>query len=136
MYKRQALKRWYQAGVELRIYSSGSIGAQKLFFGNTIAGNLLELFSGHYDTTIGGKKEAASYRAILQDLGDDPGQWLFISDIPAELDAAREAGFQVALSQRPGNADVTDPSRYPCLTSFDQIEVPDQTHGETRRSPA
>ena len=131
-----ALKRWHQAGVELRIYSSGSIGAQKLFFGNTIAGNLLELFSGHYDTTIGGKKEAASYRAILQDLGDVPGQWLFISDIPAELDAAREAGFQVALSQRPGNAEVTDPSRYPCLTSFEQVEVPDQTHGETRRSPA
>ena len=80
-----ALSRWQQAGLGLRIYSSGSIGAQKLFFGHTEKGNLLDRFSGHYDTTIGGKKESDSYRAIIEDIGDAPGDWLFISDIPAHL---------------------------------------------------
>jgi enolase-phosphatase E1 len=128
-----ALKHWHASGIELRIYSSGSVGAQKLFFGHTVAGNLLELFSGHYDTTIGGKKESSSYHAIAEDLSDDAGQWLFISDIPAELDAAAAAGFQIALSQRPGNAEVPDADRFPSLTSFDQVQVPGQTHGENRR---
>ena len=125
-----ALKSWQASGIQLRIYSSGSVGAQKLFFGHTIAGNLLDLFSGHYDTTIGGKKEADSYRAIQQDLGDEADQWLFISDVPAELDAAASAGFQIALSQRPGNAEVPDADRFPSLTSFDQVQLLDQTHGE------
>src|SRR5215203_4815212 len=58
------LAAWNAAGKDVRIYSSGSITAQQLFFGHTIAGNLLPLLRGHYDTTTGPKKEAESYRKI------------------------------------------------------------------------
>ncbi|MDA1178142.1 MAG: acireductone synthase [Planctomycetota bacterium] len=59
-----ALQRWQRNGLDVRVYSSGSVLAQHLFFGHTIAGDLLPYFKGHYDTTIGGKKEPASYRRI------------------------------------------------------------------------
>ncbi|HZL90702.1 MAG TPA: acireductone synthase [Pirellulaceae bacterium] len=101
-----ALRDWHARGIDIRIYSSGSIQAQKLFFGHTIAGNLLPLLSGHYDTTTGPKKEAESYRTIAADFGLAPSDILFLSDVPAELDAARTAGMQTALVLRPGNAAV------------------------------
>ncbi|MDP1560735.1 MAG: acireductone synthase [Pirellulaceae bacterium] len=108
-----ALKSWWAKGIDMRIYSSGSIAAQKLFFGHTDAGNLLALFSGHYDTTIGGKKVAASYQSIVADWGRQPNEILFISDVVEELQAAAAAGLQVLLSIRPGNAPQS--SDFPCL---------------------
>ena len=99
-----ALAAWNAAGKDVRIYSSGSVQAQKLFFGHTIAGNLLGHFRGHYDTTTGPKKEPASYGKIAADMGVTPGDVLFLSDIVAELDAARDAGMQTRLVIRPGNA--------------------------------
>jgi enolase-phosphatase E1 len=99
-----ALRRWRAAGLDVRIYSSGSIAAQKLFFGHTTAGDLLPLLLGHYDTTIGAKREAQSYHRIAADMGLPAGEILFASDVTAELDAARQAGLQTALVLRPGNA--------------------------------
>lgn len=99
-----ALVRWNAAGKDVRIYSSGSIQAQKLFFGHTSVGNLLPHFRGHYDTTIGSKREALSYSRISEAIGIAPNEILFVSDIVAELDAARTAGFQTRLAMRPGNA--------------------------------
>src|SRR5262249_52930599 len=99
-----ALTAWNAAGKDVRIYSSGSVQAQKLFFGHTIAGNLLPQFRGHYDTTTGPKKEADSYRRIAADFKLPPSDILFLSDIVAELDAARAAGLKTALCIRPGNA--------------------------------
>ena len=120
-----ALVGWNAAGKDVRIYSSGSVQAQKLFFGHTIAGNLLDQFRGHYDTTTGPKKEADSYRKIAADFGLPPGDVLFLSDIVAELDAARSAGLQAALVVRPGNAlgqASTGPSHAE-ITSFAQVEL-------------
>jgi enolase-phosphatase E1 len=99
-----ALAGWSAAGKDVRIYSSGSVQAQKLFFGHTIAGNLLPHFRGHYDTTTGPKKEAESYRRIAADFGLAPGEIQFASDVVAELDAARAAGLATVLVVRPGNA--------------------------------
>ena len=98
-----ALRAWNDASSDVRIYSSGSVQAQKLFFGHTIAGNLLPLLRGHYDTTTGPKREPASYVAIAEQFGLPPGDILFLSDVVAELDAARAAGLQTALVIRPGN---------------------------------
>jgi enolase-phosphatase E1 len=98
-----ALVGWNSAGKDVRIYSSGSVQAQKLFFGHTIAGNLLPQFRGHYDTTMGPKKEAESYRKIAADFKLPPDEILFLSDVVAELDAARGAGMQTALVVRPNN---------------------------------
>lgn len=99
-----ALTAWNAAGKDVRIYSSGSVQAQKLFFKYSIAGNLLPNFRGHYDTTTGPKREAESYRKIASDFGLQPQDILFLSDVVAELDAALAAGMQTALVVRPGNA--------------------------------
>lgn len=116
-----AMRMWKSAGAEIRIYSSGSVSAQKLYFAHSDAGDLLPLLSGHYDTKIGGKKESQSYVAIAKDIGCLPREILFVSDIPAELTAAREAGFEVALAVRPGNAPASDHD-FPEISKLTQIE--------------
>jgi len=120
-----ALAAWNAAGEDVRIYSSGSVQAQKLFFGHTIAGNLLTSFRGHYDTTIGGKKEAASYQKIAGEFELPASEILFLSDVVAELDAARAAGMQTGLCLRPGNAPVQQDNLqpHPVIENFAQVEL-------------
>lgn len=88
------LQAWKAAGYVLYVYSSGSVYAQKLLFGHTEYGNLTPLFSGYFDTHVGGKREADSYRRIAAEIGLPGEEILFLSDIKEELDAAREAGFE------------------------------------------
>lgn len=90
----QALQAWHQQGLRLYVYSSGSVEAQQLIFGHTDYGDLTPLFSGYFDTRVGGKREPASYRTIVQQMGVQPDEVLFLSDIGEELDAARAAGLQ------------------------------------------
>jgi enolase-phosphatase E1 len=116
-----ALRRWREQGIDVRIYSSGSVHAQKLFFGHTIAGDLLPLVNGHYDTITGGKKEAESYRRIAAEFRLPPGDILFVSDVVAELDAARAAGLQTALALRPGNATIAPEHGHRTIESFGEI---------------
>lgn len=118
-----AIESWKSLGKDVRIYSSGSVQAQLLFFGHTIHGDLLSHFSAHYDTKIGSKKEMKSYVHIANKVGVDCEKILFISDIVAELDAAAAAGFQVLLSVRPGNAKVTDPHKYNAIESFADVSI-------------
>ncbi len=117
-----AIEKWYKAGIEIRIFSSGSVAAQKLFFAHTIKGNLLNFFSGHYDTTTGSKKEADSYRQIAQEFKCKTSDILFISDIVEELDAAREAGMETALSVRPENKPQPE-TDHPKVSSFDEVKL-------------
>ena len=95
-----ALRGWHQAGLPLYVYSSGSVPAQRLFFGHSDAGDLTPLFSGWFDTEVGGKREADSYRRIADAIGVPPGEILFLSDVVEELDAAREAGLATVLVDR------------------------------------
>jgi enolase-phosphatase E1 len=118
-----ALEAWTKAGKEVRIYSSGSIAAQRLFFAHTEAGDLLKFLRGHYDTTIGGKKSAASYRAITTDLKCAADEILFVSDVVAELDAAREIGMVTALSIRPGNIVASPVHGHAEIKSFLEIAI-------------
>jgi enolase-phosphatase E1 len=118
-----ALRAWKTRGIDLRIYSSGSIQAQKLFFGHTIAGDLLPLLTGHYDTTTGSKKEAESYRKIAANMGLAPRDILFLSDVVAELDAARAAGLATALVIRPGNAAAPPGHGHNVAASFAEIDA-------------
>jgi enolase-phosphatase E1 len=94
------LRRWHQSGHRLAVYSSGSVPAQKLLFSHTDAGDLAALFDGFFDTEVGGKRDAGSYRAIAEALGALPRDVLFLSDVVAELDAAREAGMRTVLLDR------------------------------------
>jgi len=95
-------ERWISKDMKLYIYSSGSVEAQQLLFRYSEAGDLTRYLSGYFDTTTGPKREAASYRTIAQNISNEPGEILFLSDIVAELDAAREAGFQTCLLLREG----------------------------------
>lgn len=94
------LKGWHAAGLPLYVYSSGSVAAQKQFFGFSDAGDLTALVSGWFDTEIGGKREAGSYRRIVASIGVPSAAVLFLSDVVEELDAAREAGLQTRLLDR------------------------------------
>ena len=96
----QKLREWQAAGHPLYVYSSGSVPAQKLFFGFSEQGDLTSLLSGYFDTEIGGKREAASYRRIAEAIGRAPGEIVFLSDVVEELDAAREAGLATVLVDR------------------------------------
>jgi len=122
-----ALRRWHGNGHRLAVYSSGSVPAQKLLFSHTDAGDLSGLFSGWFDTTVGGKREAASYARIAGELGVEPGAILFLSDVVAELDAAREAGLRTTLVDRA--SDYPEPRTgaaaggHPRVTGFDEVAV-------------
>lgn len=98
----EALRRWHAEGYRLYIYSSGSIQAQKLLFGYSVAGDLTPLFQGYFDTTSGPKREVASYQAITQAIGLAADEILFLSDIVQELDAAQAAGLQTCGLVRAG----------------------------------
>lgn len=117
-----AFEQWRRAGVELRIYSSGSVHAQRLFFAYTEAGDLTSYLSGYHDTTSGPKRASESYRTISQETRYAASQILFVSDVPEELDAAREAGYQTALAVRPGNRSVAE-AAHPSISSLAEIEL-------------
>ena len=89
-----ALKRWKEKGIQLGVFSSGSIAAQKLIFGYSVAGDLTSYFSAYFDTSTGGKREAATYQLIAEKLGILASEILFLSDITEELQAAASAGLQ------------------------------------------
>jgi len=99
-----ALRAWHAAGHRLYIFSSGSVAAQRAWFGSSPEGSLLPLFEGHFDTENAGPKRVAdAYRVIAERIGEhDAGQLVFLSDLVEELDAAREAGWWTIGVRRPG----------------------------------
>ena len=117
----EALKQWHTNGIKLYVYSSGSVHAQKLLFGHSDAGDLTPLFSGYFDTHIGAKVDAASYRAIAEAIKLPPSQVLFLSDIAAELDAAALAGMQTYWLIRDG-ANPANPN-HRIAREFSNIDV-------------
>lgn len=100
----EMFKRWHAAGRQVAIYSSGSVLAQKLLFRHSVDGDLTPLLCGHYDTSIGLKRDAASYIAIARAWGCAAHDIIFATDQPAEAEAARAAGMASVVVMRPGNA--------------------------------
>jgi enolase-phosphatase E1 len=116
-----ALERWRARGLSINIFSSGSVLAQQLLFAHTEAGDLTKFIDNYFDTNIGKKGEAASYRRIAEALSLNTNEVLFISDVVAELDAATEAGMSTLLSIRPGNPPQNNADRYRAIHTFDEI---------------
>jgi len=117
-----ALKNWHASGIKVYIYSSGSREAQRLLFGNTMFGDLRKFLCGYFDTTTGNKRETKSYFEISQSLGvDSPSQILFITDVYQEAIAAKNAGFDVIISIRPGNAPLPENHGFRTIKSFSEI---------------
>lgn len=117
----ECLRQWHAAGLKLYVYSSGSVAAQKLIFGHSNAGDLTPLFSGYFDTRIGAKREVAAYQAILAEIGLPGAAVLFLSDIGAELDAARDAGLHTCQLLREEKAERA--SAHPAATDFHQVRL-------------
>lgn len=122
-----ALRAWSRAGARLYVYSSGSVPAQRAWFGHTPAGDLTALFSGYFDTeNAGPKRMPDSYRAIAAAIGTPAERTLFLSDLVDELDAARAAGWQTIGVCRPGEPnEERGVGTHPRVTSFDQISLTD-----------
>lgn len=116
-----AFRKWKADGLELSIYSSGSVLAQKLFFGHTTQGDLRPLLSHYFDTQTGKKQERESYSRIAKELGLDPASILFISDVAAELEAAAAAGMLVLASIREGNKPLDSSYSGASVSSFSEI---------------
>lgn len=114
-----ALERWSNSGIATAIYSSGSVLAQRMLFGYSTAGDLTSYIDAYFDTAVGAKRDPDSYKNIAEALDVRPQEILFVSDMPEELHAAQEAGLQVVLSVRPGNAPVVGEFRR--IESFDQL---------------
>lgn len=116
-----AFERWRARGLSINIFSSGSVLAQKLLFAHTEAGDLTEFIDKYFDTNVGKKGEAESYRRIAEEMDVSPEQILFISDVIEELDAASEAGMKTLLSVRPGNAPQNNVKRYSEVFDFNKL---------------
>ncbi|KAF6009820.1 hypothetical protein HII13_000605 [Brettanomyces bruxellensis] len=138
----EAIKHWsVTLSGGLYIYSSGSIEAQKLLLSHVKisksghplnVANLNGLLSGYFDTTNAGSKiQIASYRRILQKIGyglETESQLkyssvLFLSDNPAEVEAAIQAGMTSYLVYRAGNREIPHEiqQRVKVITNFAQL---------------
>lgn len=115
----RGLRKWHASGMRLYVYSSGSVAAQKLLFSHTPYGDLLPLFSGYFDTTIGSKLDSRSYAKIADALVLPPRSIVFLSDHTGEVQAAAQAGLQVVLLARDqATADADGHAR-----TFDEITL-------------
>jgi enolase-phosphatase E1 len=96
----RALRQWHAGGLQIYVYSSGSIVAQQLLFAHTPYGDLTPLFSGYFDTTTGPKLESRSYEKIAESLRIAAKSIVFLSDHAGETQAAAAAGMQTVLVAR------------------------------------
>lgn len=113
-----ALERWSAAGMGMGIYSSGSVGAQKLLFGYSEVGDLNTFFSAYFDTQVGHKRAEESYRQIQKELALPSQSILFLSDVEEELDAAKAAGLETMQLVRPGTI---KSEKHHSVENFDSI---------------
>ncbi len=117
-----AFGRWRQERKVICIFSSGSVLAQKLLFANTTAGDLTPYVREYFDTTVGAKTDAESYRHIALALAFEASEIVFVSDSIAELDAARLAGMRTALCVRSERGEKAT-GTHPVITTFDQLSL-------------
>ena len=115
-----AMHAWHGQGLRLDIYSSGSVEAQILLYRHSDAGDLTPLISSYFDTKTGPKNQASSYAAIAAAVGHAAGDIVFLSDAPAEVAAARQAGMQswrIDRALAPGTT-MTDPDGAQAAADF------------------
>ncbi|MEP6493226.1 MAG: acireductone synthase [bacterium] len=117
-----AFERWRAAGRQIAIYSSGSVLAQRLLFANSTWGDMTGFIDGYFDTSVGPKRVSESYRRIAAAMRRDAGDLLFISDVAAELDAARDAGFRTLLCVRA-------PAKMPATSTSGVVQTFDDVDG-------
>lgn len=115
----QKLKEWHEAGIQLYVYSSGSVQAQKLLFKYSDFGDITPLFLNYFDTQVGAKKEMQSYQNILSTIHFPASDVLFMSDIEGELEAARNCHIHCLLLDRANSIQHSQFHKVRDLTHFD-----------------
>ena len=115
------LQRLRANNFQVAIFSSGSILAQKLLFAHTETGDHTDLIDAYFDTGVGNKMDAGSYRRIAQELGLEAEAIVFVSDVVNELKAAREAGMKTILCVRPGNPVQPQSEEFQRIHSFSEV---------------
>ena len=118
---RPAFERWHKAGLRISIFSSGSALAQRLLFAHSEEGDLTTFITDYFDTNVGAKGDAESYRRIAQYMNLAPQEIMFISDVVTELEAATKAGMQTRLSIRTGNQPQSNADSFHVVHTFDDV---------------
>jgi enolase-phosphatase E1 len=116
-----AFARWSRATIDVGIFSSGSVLAQQQLFAHSNHGDLTRHLRWHFDTSVGPKVAAESYRRIAGAIGAAPREILFVSDVTRELDAAREAGLDTRLCVRTP-ASPPPISVHRAIATFDELQ--------------
>jgi enolase-phosphatase E1 len=119
------LRTWHANGVEIAVFSSGSVTSQVPWFRHSPDGDLTPLITDYFDTVNAGpKKVASSYDTIAARLGVGVGDLVFFTDNPDEVRAAQNAGWQVVAFSREGEPFFgADFGTAPVVSSFEHVEV-------------
>jgi len=120
-----SFRRWRSMGIRLFVYSTGMAVAQQLLFSNSTQGNLLNLIENYFDLLVGSKTSPSSFKKIANHyMQVSTSQVLFITDTPDEGRAAKDAGCQVVLVQRPENRRISTSQgqEFSIINSLTQIE--------------
>lgn len=107
-------------GVNSRI-TEGEVGSEERQKTEDLNG----LFEGNFDTMNAGlKMEGSSYELIARELGKSVGEILFLSDHVKEIQAAKEAGLQALLVDRPSNAPLSkhDVETQTIINTLDEVK--------------
>jgi enolase-phosphatase E1 len=115
----EAFSTWKKQNMQLGIFSSGSVKAQKLIFTYSDFGDLSPFLSNYFDTKTGGKRDSETYSKIAREVNFIPENILFLSDISEELEAAKLAGMQTLQLVRLGTVANWDKS----IKSFEEIII-------------
>jgi len=118
----ETLRRWREAGVRVCTYSSGSVQAQRDWFGHTPYGDLSGLFCDMFDLSTGPKQDPESYRAIAGRIGAATAP-VFLSDTASELDAATAAGWTAVGVRRESDARGAAVPGHRTVPALDQLAL-------------
>eukprot|EP01063_Lacrimia_lanifica_P002362 TRINITY_DN11234_c0_g1_i1.p1 TRINITY_DN11234_c0_g1~~TRINITY_DN11234_c0_g1_i1.p1 ORF type:complete len:331 (+),score=106.77 TRINITY_DN11234_c0_g1_i1:63-1055(+) len=120
-----ALHRFATAGVSVHVYSSASAATQRLLFTHTAEGDVTRYIAGYFDTSVGAKRDPASYECIAATLrrAHMPSRILFLTKTAEEALAAAAAGLRAAVVHRAGNPPVWGAVRLPQVLSLDDVRI-------------
>ena len=91
---RPAMQRWRSKNLNVSIFSSGSVLAQKLLFAHTDAGDLTKFISNYFDTGVGKKTHAESYQRIAAALSLAANQILLFQTYLTSLTQRLKLGWK------------------------------------------
>lgn len=117
------LNKLTKSGKAIYTYSSGSTTAQEYLFRYSKYGNVSSVFKKYFDTRMGPKGSDTSYTNIAKEINVNCSHILFLTDILTEAEAAKKAGCNAALLDRPGNSplDPVRSSKFKIMKTLDDL---------------